>query len=79
MSIRAPGEECLTNTQRTQRQQQARFRDKEGLPQTITGAQVSKDDPLRSVKTQPVSGSDTRQQTAKSYGSPFSQSLDVTV
>jgi hypothetical protein len=64
MTIRAPGEECLTQTQIAQRELLAQVRQKQETTQTA---------PLKPVDNSEKAG------TTQSYGSPHSRLLDITV
>ncbi len=69
MTVRAPGEECLTQTQIAQREMMSRVRAGHAVPQDGAEAKT----PSSLIKPAEEAKS------AASYGSPFSKYLDISV
>lgn len=81
MTIRAPGQECLTKTQELQRQLQARLRADAGLPQTATQRDIAERNPL-AVNVDParaIEPAAAAQKTAASDSATKGRFVDIQV
>ncbi len=80
MTVRAPGEECLTKTQEQSRQIHARLREQSGLPPTSTERSISEKNTLaESVRPERIKPVDAADRTAENNDSVYGNLVDVKV